>query len=67
MINEKESKKTGICSQLLKLLSRDMKKKQQHKDQLAGIKNNRKIKAMGYITHTMNRYPRNGTMGDTDP
>ena len=43
------------------------KKKQQHKDQLAGIKNNRKIKAMGYITHTMNRYPRNGKMGDTDP
>ena len=31
------------------------------------IKKNRKIKAMGNITPTMDHYPRNGQMGDTDP
>ena len=31
------------------------------------IKTNRKIKAMGNITPTMDHYPRNGSMGDTDP
>ena len=31
------------------------------------IKKNRKIKAMGNITPTMDHYPRNGSMGDTDP
>ena len=30
------------------------------------IKKNRKIKAMGNITPTMDHYPRNGSMGDTD-
>ena len=30
-------------------------------------KNNRKVKAMGSITPTMDHYPRNGQMGDTDP
>ena len=31
------------------------------------IKNQRKIKAMGNITPTMDNYPRDGRMGDTDP
>ena len=31
------------------------------------IKNNRIIKTMGNITHTMDHYTRNGYMGDTDP
>ena len=30
-------------------------------------KKNRKIKVMGNITPTMDHYPRNGSMGDTDP
>ena len=31
------------------------------------IINNRKVKAMGNIKHTMQHYPRNGWIGDTDP
>ena len=30
------------------------------------IKNNRKIKALGNITPTMDLFPKNGWMGDTD-
>ena len=49
---------------LLKLLSKDMKTKTKNKDQpTKNIKNNRKVKAMGNITPTVNQYPRNG---DTD-
>ena len=54
-------------SWLLKLLSRDIKTKTKNKDQPTNnhtksrkIKNNRKVKAMGKITPTMERYPRNG-------
>ena len=59
---------------LLKLLSRDMKTKPKNKDQPTNnhkkprkIKNNKKVKAVGNITPTMDHYPRNGQMGDTDP
>ena len=55
-------------SWLLKLLSRDMKTKAKDKDQPRNnhkkkhrkIKNNRKVKAMGKVTPTMDHYPRNG-------
>ena len=54
-------------SLLLKLLSRDMKTKKAKinqqtikKKKKKKLKNNRKIKAMGYITRTMDHYPRNG-------
>ena len=69
MISQKGSKHVRIDSWLLKLLSRDMKTKAQNKDQPTKNhkKNNRKIKAMGNITPTMDHYPRNGQMGDTDP
>ena len=49
-------------SSLLELLSRDMKTKTKNKDQPTKI-----IKAMGNITPTMDHYPRNGQMRDTDP
>ena len=72
MINKKESKQVRIDPWLLQPLSRDMKTKS--KDQPALIiknnrklKNNRKVKAMGNITPTMDHYPRNGQTGDTDP
>ena len=74
MINQKESKQVRIDSWLLKLLSRDMKTKARHKDQLTNnqknnrkLKNNRKVKAMENITPTMDQYPRNEQIGDTDP
>ena len=67
MINQKESKQVRIDSWLLKLLSRDMKTKMKNKDQPTISKNNRKIKAMGSITPTMDHCPRNGQMGDIDP
>ena len=68
MINQKESKQVRMDSWLFKLLSRDMKTKTKTKiNQQTIIKNNRKIKAMGNITPTMDHYPRNGQMGDTDP
>ena len=57
-------------SWLLKLLSRDMTTKTKNKDQpkkIEKIKNNRKIKAMRNITPTMDHYPRNGYMRDTNP
>ena len=61
-------------SWLLKLLSRDMKTNTKRKDQtrknhkkITKIKNRGKIKAMGNIIRTMDHYPRNGWMGDTDP
>ena len=71
MISQKESKQVSINSWLLKLLSRDMKTKTKKQrstiKQRTIIKNNRKVKAMGSITPTMDHYPRNGQMGDTDP
>ena len=67
MISQKESKQVSMDSWLLKLLSRDMKRKTKNKDQPTNnhkknrkIKNNRKVKAMGKITPTMDHYPRNG-------
>ena len=62
MISQKDSKQVSMDSWLLKLLSRDMKTKTKNKDQLTNnkIKNNRKVKAMGKITPTMDHYPRNG-------
>ena len=56
-------------SWLLKLLfERHEKKKKTTKiNQQKTIKNNRKLKAMGNITPTMDHYPKNGQMGDTDP
>ena len=66
MINQKESKQVTMDSLLLKLLSRDMKTKkakinqQTIKKKKKKLKNNRKIKAMGYIKRTMDHYPRNG-------
>ena len=71
MINQKESKQIRMDSWLLKLLSRDMKKKAKNKGQPTKnhkkIKYGTKIKAMGSITPTMDHYPRNGQMGDTYP
>ena len=46
-----------------------MKIKTTNKDQPTNsqkVKNN-KVKTMGNITPTMDDYPRNGLMGDTDP
>ena len=60
MINQKESKQVSMDTWLLKLLLRNMKKK-------LIIKNNRKVKAMGNMSPTMDYYPRNGQMGDTEP
>ena len=59
MINQKESKQVSMDSWLLKLLSRDMKTRQKTKiNQQTIIRNNRKVKAMGTITPTMDHYPR---------
>ena len=45
MINEKESKQVRMDSWLFKLLSRDMKTKARHKDQLTNkLKKKQKIK-----------------------
>ena len=60
MINQKESKQVSMDTWLLKLLLRNMKKK-------LIIKNNTKVKAMGNMSPTMDYYPRNGQMGDTEP
>ena len=67
MINQKESKQVTMDSLLLKLLSRDMKTKKAKinrqtikKKKKKKLKNNRRIKAMGYITRTMDHNPRNG-------
>ena len=67
MISQKDSKQVSMDSWLLKLLSRDMKIKTKNKDQPTNNhkikqkkKNNRKVKAMGKITTTMDHYPRNG-------
>ena len=74
MINQKESRQVRMDSLLLKLLSRTCKQKQKTKINQQTIiksnkklKNNIKVKAMGNITPTMDHYPRNGQMGDTDP
>ena len=64
MINQKESKQVRMDFWLPKLLSADLKTKtktkdrptKNHKKLTAKIKNNRKIKAMGNITHTMDHY-----------
>ena len=73
MISQKDSKQNSMDSWLLKLLSRDMKEKQKTKTNQQTIitknrkiKNNLKVKVMGKITPTMDHYPRNGYMGDTD-
>ena len=64
MLNQNKSKQVKMDYWLLKLLSKDMKTKTKNKDQpTKNIKNNRKVKAMGNITPTVNQYPRNG---DTD-
>ena len=67
MISQKDSKQVSMDSWLLKLLSRDMKTKTKNKDSPTNnhkknrkTKNNRKVKAMGKITPTMDHYPRNG-------
>ena len=60
MIYQKKSKQVRMDSWLLNLLSRDKKTKTKNKDQPRNIKNNRKIKAIGNITPTMDYYPRNG-------
>ena len=68
MICQKDSKQVSMDSWLLKLLSRDITTKTKNKDQPTNInhkknrkiKNNRKVKAMGKITPTMDHYPRNG-------
>ena len=47
-----------------------METKTKNKDQPTKnkiVKNKRKVKAMGNITLTMDHYPRNGQMGDTNP
>ena len=74
MINQKESKQVRMDSWLVKLLSREMKKKQETKINQQTIiknsrktKNNRKVKTTGNITPTMDHYRRDGQMGDTDP
>ena len=61
-------------SWLIKLLSREnknknMKTKIKNKDQPINIiiKNNNQIKAMANRTPTMDHYPRNGKVGNTDP
>ena len=59
MINQRESKQVSMDSWLLKLLSRGMKTKTKINQQTV-IKNNRKVKAMGNETPTMDHYPRNG-------
>ena len=61
MISQKDSKQVSMDSWLLNILSRDMKTKTKnsHKKNRK-IKNNRKVKAMGKITPTMDHYPRNG-------
>ena len=51
MINQKESKQVRIAQTTVK----------RHENK------NKKQKAMGNITPTMDHYPRNGYMGDTDP
>ena len=64
MINWKESKQVRMISWLPKLLSTDLKTKAKTKDRptknhkkiTEKIKNNRKIKAMGNITPTMDHY-----------
>ena len=43
------------------------KKQRSTKKKIEKIKNNRKIKTMRNITPTMDYYPRNGYMRDTDP
>ena len=53
MINQKESKQVSMDTWLLELLLRNMKKK-------LIIKNNRKVKAMGNMSPTMDYCPRNG-------
>ena len=64
MLNQNKSKQVKMDYWLLKLLSKDMKTKTKNKDQpTKNIKNNRKVKAMGNITPTVNQYPRNR---DTD-
>ena len=67
MISQKDSKQVSMDSWLLKLLSRDMKTKEKTKTnqptiikENGKIKNNRKVKAMGKITPTVDHYPRNG-------
>ena len=75
MINQKKSKQVRVDSWLLKLLSRGMETKTKNKDQPTKnhkkdsrkIKYNKKIKAVGNITPTMDHYPRNGQMRDTGP
>ena len=64
MTNQKESKQVRMDSWLLKLLLRRMKTKKINQKAILKsnrkIKNNRKIKAMGNITPTMDHYIRNG-------
>ena len=48
-----------------KTKSKDQPRKKLKNDRK--IKYNKKIKAMGNITPTMDRYPRNRQMGDSDP
>ena len=72
MIKLKESNQVRMDSWLPKLLPRDLKTKAKI-NQETNLKNNRKIKktrkvkAMGNITPTMDQYPRNGQLRDTDP
>ena len=52
MISQKENKQVSMDSWLLKLQKTKI-------NQQTIIKNNRKVKAMGKITPTMDHYPRN--------
>ena len=67
MISQKEGKQVSMDSCLLKLLLRDMKAKNKKTKinqqtiikNCRKTKNNKKVKAMGKITPTMDHYPRN--------
>ena len=75
MTNQKESKQVRMGSWLRKLLSRGMQPKtknkaqptKNHKKNNRVMKYNKKTKAKENVTPTMDQYPRNGQMGDTDP
>ena len=77
MINKKESKQPRTDSQLLKVLSRDMKAKAKtknedlpkniHKKIPKKIKNIRKMKTTENKTPTMDHCSRNGQIEDNNP
>ena len=66
-LKRKQTGQNGFLVAQTTVKRHENKNTKQRSTNKKSIKRNRKIKAVGNITPTMDHYPRNGQMGETDP